>query len=136
MNETSARIANILLVDDHGDSLLFMSMLLNSAGYSTATAVNLAEARELCRSTPFDLVITEADLPDGNGMALLSQIPQVCPSKGIVVSGDSEDLYEHLGLREPWSDYLLKPIRFGDLLAAVKRALSQTEPTLVASNLH
>ena len=41
MNETSAPIANILLVDDHGDSLLTMSMLLTSAGYSTATAVNL-----------------------------------------------------------------------------------------------
>ena len=121
--------ASVLSVDGHKHTLAVMGKLLRWSGYSTATAASLAEAKQLCQSKAFDLVVTEVRLPDGNGMTLLSQMLQHRPRKGIVVSADGEDLYEHLGLREQWNDYLLKPIRLEDLLLAVRRALAgETKP--------
>jgi DNA-binding response OmpR family regulator len=127
MNKPFAFPASVLLVDGHKNTLAVMSKLLRWSGYSTATAATLAQARQLCESKKFDLVVTEARLSDGNGMTLLSQTVGHRPRNGIVVSADSENLYEHLGLREQWNDYLLKPIRFEDLLAAIRTALAASE---------
>ena len=125
MSESPALRPSILVVDDHADSVKVLARLLKSAGYSASTAGSLAEARHLCQATKFDLVIADVCLPDGNGLDLLPQVAQAC-AKGIIVSGDSEELHHHLGARSQWSDYLVKPILFENLLATVGRVLARS----------
>lgn len=124
MSESPARATSILVVDDHADTVKVLAKLLKSAGYSVSAAGSLAEARRICQATKFDLVIADVSLPDGNGLDLLPQIAETCPAKGIIVSGDSKELYKHVSATSQWSDYLVKPIMFENLLASIGRVLA------------
>jgi DNA-binding response OmpR family regulator len=114
----------ILVVEDDADTARMMSRLLISSGYSTMTAGSLAEARQLCDKHRFDLLITDLSLPDGSGTDLLRH-DQKCFGKGIIVSGHEDERHETLGIAWGYSDYLIKPIQFDDLLDVVRRVLEK-----------
>ena len=61
----------ILLVDDHEDTLEFMSRFLTLCGHEVATASNYREALSVGQMQEFDLVISDIGLPDGNGYELM-----------------------------------------------------------------
>lgn len=115
--------ASILIVDDDESTLRAMGRLLRSVGYVTALAHTSAEAKQICRDRSFDLVIADVVLGDGNGIEMLARLKRTLPAKAIIVSGDKEELHEHLGLRAGFSDYLVKPIHFEKLLEVVRRVL-------------
>lgn len=114
--------ARILVVEDDADTARMMSRLLNSSGYPTMTAGSVAEAKKLCDGNRFDLLIADLSLPDGSGADLLRH-DENCFGKGIIVSGHDEEHREILGMTAGYSDYLLKPIRFDELLNVVRRVL-------------
>jgi DNA-binding response OmpR family regulator len=116
--------ARILVVEDDADTARMMSRLLNSSGYPTMTAGSVAEARQLCDEHRFDLLIADLSLPDGSGADLLRH-DEKCFGKGIIVSGHDEQRQEAIGVTPGYSDYLLKPIRFDDLLNVVRRVLEK-----------
>lgn len=116
--------ASILIVDDDASTLSVMGRLLRSVGYVTELAGSIAEAKLLCWGKSFDLVIADVRLPDGCGIDMLARLKRTLPARAIIVSGDSEELYEHLGLEGEYSDYLVKPIHFDKLLEVVRRVLA------------
>ena len=75
MNETRSA----LVVDDERDIRELLVLTLGRMGLRISTAANLAEARELLASNPYDLCITDMRLPDGNGIELVSEIAQHYP---------------------------------------------------------
>ncbi len=70
MNETRSA----LVVDDERDIRELLVLTLGRMGLRISTAANLAEARELLASNPYDLCITDMRLPDGPVM-------QVCDAQ-------------------------------------------------------
>ena len=122
VKEACTGSVRILVVEDDADTARMMSRLLNSSGYPTMTAGTVAEARQLCDGHRFDLLIADLSLPDGSGVELLRH-DENCFRKGIIVSGHDEDAHTALGVAAGYSDYLLKPIRFDDLLKVVRRVL-------------
>lgn len=116
--------ARILVVEDDADTARMMSRLLNSSGYPTMTAGSVAEAKQLCDENRFDLLIADLSLPDGSGADLLRH-DQNCFGKGIIVSGHDDQRQETVGMAAGYSDYLLKPIRFDELLTVVRRVLGK-----------
>lgn len=122
--ESSTASVRILVVDDDVDTARMMSRLLNSSGYPTTTAGSVAEARQLCDGQRFDLLIADLSLPDGSGADLLRH-DEACFGKGIIVSGHDEQCHAALGSEAGYSDYLIKPIRFDDLLNVVQRVLKK-----------
>ena len=63
-------MSNILLVEDDLDLRLVMENILLDAGYEVDVTGTVADGCELLGSRPYDLVITDALLPDGTGMAV------------------------------------------------------------------
>ena len=124
VQQPPTKSARILVVEDDADTARMMARLLNSSGYPTMTAGSVAEARQLCDEHRFDLLITDLSLPDGSGTDLLRH-DENCFGKGIIVSGHDEERHESLGMTAGYSDYLLKPIRFDDLLDVVRRVLEK-----------
>lgn len=122
VEQPPTKSARILVVEDDADTARMMARLLNSSGYPTLTAGSVAEARQLCDEHRFDLLIADLSLPDGSGADLL-QHDEKCFGKGIIVSGHEDERHGTLGMAARYSDYLLKPIRFDDLLNAVRRVL-------------
>ena len=65
--------ARLLVVDDEPDLRQLYELALVREGYQILTAGTLAEARALMAERPFDVLITDMNLPDGQGLELLKR---------------------------------------------------------------
>ena len=75
----------ILVVDDTLTSRMLLRNIFESAGFAIKTANDGAEALKLLRSEPFDLVITDIEMPVMNGFELTEQIRQESSTSEIPV---------------------------------------------------
>jgi signal transduction histidine kinase len=118
------KAVRILLVDDHEDTLEFMSRFLTLCGHEVAHASTYRAALSVARQQKFDLVISDLGLPDGNGYELMRALQALSPVKGIALSGygmiaDVED-----SLTAGFSAHLTKPCDLSVLTATIERVLS------------
>lgn len=116
---TGATVPSILLVEDDEHVRKPLEMLLSFERYEVTAAENAAKAAFLLGWKPFDLLLTDVSLPDGNGLAIADKANEI-GMPALVVTGYT------LGLK-PGSldgyDYLLKPVRERALLEAIRRRL-------------
>lgn len=64
----------ILTVDDESHILHVVSLKLKNAGYTVVTAPDAEEAFEAAQATPFDLVITDFQMPGMTGLELARKL--------------------------------------------------------------
>src|SRR6266446_5525114 len=116
-------MARILLVEDDPDVRPLMEHILLAHGYQVTTAETVAIANALLSAVPFDLAICDVNLPDGSGLTVADRAA-AAGVKALVVTGQG------LSLR-PGSlsayDYMLKPLRGGELLAGIARRLAEED---------
>jgi len=72
--DTAAKLPRILLVDDHPDTVAIMSLVLTRRGYSVVRAYSVTAARAAAETHQCDLLITDGNLPDGNGIELMREL--------------------------------------------------------------
>jgi DNA-binding response OmpR family regulator len=112
--------SRILVVEDSLHARNGVVALLEGAGYDVTGTSSMREAVEIVESEPPDLIITDVRLADDNGLYLAAVNPSGIPV--VVVTG-----YPDRGLeteaRELGAEFLLKPFRPSELLAAVERRL-------------
>lgn len=115
----------ILAVDDDAGVLQLIVRLLGQAGYRILTASNGLEALQVYESyaPSLDLVLTDVDMPEMNGLELAARIHSAHPSaKVLLMSGgvpaDLGDVLESRSL-------LRKPFRPHELVAAIQGACRQ-----------
>ncbi len=85
-----------------------------------ATAGTAAEARRVIAETRPDILVTDIQLPDGNGISL---IEETTPRAAIVITGHSQIEFAQKALRAGAVDFLLKPLDDQELRSAVQRAV-------------
>ncbi len=81
--QPSFKKKRILAVDKDPYSLKVIELLLRSLGVVVLTSHTGAEALALARSGPLDLMVTEIDLPDMNGLDVIRYVRED-PSLAIV----------------------------------------------------
>lgn len=74
MQETAQQRKSILVAEDSITSRMLLKNILESAGYEVATAVDGAEALTMLRNRPFDLVVTDVEMPRMDGFELTQKI--------------------------------------------------------------
>jgi DNA-binding response OmpR family regulator len=114
-----------LLVEDNKDTLRYLATVLRRRGHDVVIADSLAAARaamEVEAEVPFDLVISDIELPDGNGLELMREIKAGAKIPGIAMSGfgAEEDLRQSRDAG--FFDHLTKPIDMNRLDTAIRRA--------------
>ncbi|HZS45187.1 MAG TPA: response regulator [Blastocatellia bacterium] len=65
---------NILCVDDHGDSVTMLKVLLEMEGYNVTVACSGYEALEILKTQHFDLHILDIHMPDMSGLELCGKL--------------------------------------------------------------
>ncbi len=75
----------ILIVDDEEPIRIMASKLLSMMGLSSVAASNGEEALKLFQQDPFDLVITDLDMPKIDGLTLASSIKEKSSGTPIVM---------------------------------------------------
>lgn len=114
----------ILIVDDEQIIRESVSFVLQKEGFAVAEAGNGRIALDLHRERPFDIVITDIEMPEMRGTELLRHIRQESPETFVIIVtafGSVETAIT--ALREGASDYVLKPINFDDLLLRIRKLL-------------
>ena len=112
----------ILVVDDEQIIRESLSFILIKEGYNVEEATNGKDALAKHETNPFDIIITDIEMPEMKGVDLLKQIRQRTPQTLVVIItafGSIETAVT--ALREGAADYILKPINFDDLLYRVKK---------------
>ncbi len=110
----------ILLVDDEPTQRLIMARLLKRAGYEVDTASNGKEALDKIEAGDFQLMITDWEMPEMDGIALCSAL-RSSQTKGYIytILLTARDAIEHVvtGLQSGADDYLTKPVVEPELIA-------------------
>ncbi|MBH0181368.1 MAG: response regulator [Nitrospira sp.] len=131
-----------LVVDDHPTNRVILRETLAAQGALITESDNGADAiQEIHRasehSTPYELLLLDASLPDMTGFHMVEQLKTLSVEKGLVTvmltsdhwADDIARTYD-LGL----GGYLVKPIRRADLLQTLSIALTRAKgPRLGAS---
>lgn len=113
---------NILVADDDKAMLNLYSRIFSGTGYTISRVETFAEASELLRKNDYDLLITDLMFPDGVGTELINIFKaRKKEAKSLLVTG-SPHAGERLA-KEGVFDFIEKPFRMEQLLAAVNKAL-------------
>ena len=124
----------ILMVDDEPDLeplvLLRMRRKIRAGTYSFLFAQNGVEALEmLAENEDIDLVVTDINMPQMDGLTLLEQIPNVAGDdvRCIVASayGDMKNI--RTAMNRGAFDFVTKPVDFEDLQITIERTLRHLE---------
>jgi len=117
----------VLLVEDSSTMRSYVVTILESVGVGDIVQVpsGFAALKELPGSR-FDLIITDVNMPDINGLELIRYIrssPTLAQVPMIAISTEGRDRDRERCLRLGANEYLAKPFRPEALIAAVQRQL-------------
>ena len=117
---------NILVVDDDKIILDSLCTFLNEDGFETQGCQTIAKAVGQLQKQSYSLVITEVNLPDGNGFDLLEKIKkEYRQTVVIIITGNGSIEHAVKAIKQGAYDYLTKPIVDDELRMAVERSLKQ-----------
>jgi DNA-binding response OmpR family regulator len=120
MNPPTAQ-ARVLVVEDDPNLRLTLVDNLEEEGYAVQAASTLSEARAHWKATPFDVVVLDIMLPDGDGYALCREMRQAHTSSRVLML-TARTLEDDVvrGFDVGADDYLAKPYRLRELLARIR----------------
>jgi DNA-binding NtrC family response regulator len=124
----ASAINRVLIVDDHFDTLQSIVRLLQRNGYAVCPATTYREATEVAMREGCKLLVSDITLPDGSGLDLMRQL---APDGvlGIAISGHASPDDAHAAHVAGFKAYLVKPIRFADLMESLNRLTSDEQPS-------
>ena len=125
MKESNLKNYEILIVDDEIEYQKVVSMILEDAGFMTASCSNGAEALEYLKENEIDLIITDLRMPVMTGTELIQKIKELEYDADILVVtayGSIEGAVDAIKLGA--ADYFVKSNDLDDLIMKVNRLAS------------
>lgn len=118
----------ILAVDDDPIIVKIVEISLKSKGYQVRLATNGCEAIEALHDENFDLIITDLEMGDPDGIAVLRKAKFLNPRQiGVVMTGNHDVSQAIRAIRAGVDDYLLKPFSLTEVFDCVKRSIDKLE---------
>src|SRR5262245_21562429 len=114
----------VLVVDDDRALRHALTKLLDSAGFSAASAVDGVAALARIQEKSFDLIILDIGLPRMNGLEVLAEIQKLqSPPRVIVVTADDTPKSVLQAIRDHAHQYIVKPTPPKTIIELVERVL-------------
>jgi len=122
----------ILLIDNDPDLIDALSARLSSEGYHCVTAATGAQGLVRFNDSDIDLVITDLNMPGGDGISLLNRLREESDVPVIVITGFRDDFRRELRdienvttLRKPFETLSLLSLIEAELTLSAESAPSQ-----------
>jgi two-component system chemotaxis sensor kinase CheA len=117
----------ILLAEDSITSRMLLKAMLQSGGYQVKTAVDGMEAFTLLRSEPFDLLVSDVEMPRLNGFDLTARVradPKLSRLPVVLVTALDTREHRERGVDVGANAYLVKSsVEQSNLLETVQRLI-------------
>lgn len=131
----SLKKGNILIVDDNYDMLDLVQRYLKTFNYHTYKASSVNEAIEVLKFTDIDLLITDLNMPDINGIELLKYTEEhysLMPK--LVITGLPSIDNAVTAMKSGALDYLIKPFTSAEFYKAIENSLLKTSSKKIYQN--
>jgi len=126
----------ILVADDEPTFLDSTADLLREVGYECDCAPDAVVARQLLEGNRYDLLIADIKMPGNDELELIRDLPETARGMPAILATGYPSLSTAIdSVQLQVVAYLVKPIDFDEMLAAVQRAigLSRTYRTVAAA---
>lgn len=123
MHAAMPQPARVLVVDDHADIREPLAQYLQRCGLQVRTAGSAAGLHAQLASRPFDLVVLDIMLPDGDGLDLCRHIDTTLATPVILLTAKAALRDRVAGLQTGADDYVVKPFEPSELLARIHAVL-------------
>ena len=100
---------DVLLVEDHADTLEIMSEVLQDAGFRVHTAASAAEAKRVDLDA-IDLIVCDLGLPDQSGLELIAELQAKRRRPALALSGYGMDADIRASKAAGFDEHLVKPV--------------------------
>jgi two-component system, OmpR family, KDP operon response regulator KdpE len=118
----------ILIVDDDASVRRALRTTLQTLGFSTSEASGGEEALVLARTSPYDVVLLDVNMPGMDGLETCRQLRRLLPRIAILmltVRDSEEDKVQ--ALEAGADDYVTKPFHIRELTARVRAAVRRAQ---------
>ncbi|MFC3681474.1 response regulator [Bacterioplanoides pacificum] len=119
-------MASILAVDDSASMRQMVSFTLKGAGYQVMEACDGNEALSIARQNRFDLVLSDVNMPNMNGIELVKELRQLADYKFtpiLMLTTESAGDMKMQGKQAGATGWIVKPFNPDQLLSTIKRVL-------------
>ncbi|ARM31218.1 hypothetical protein B9H02_07845 [Prosthecochloris sp. HL-130-GSB] len=117
----------VLIADDSAVIRVLLSQVTRKAGYTPVTAENGRQALSILQSRHVDLILLDINMPEMNGMEVLSYLKTNEINTPVVMISGSGDIEQAVqSLKMGAYEYLIKPVDPNRLNITLKNALSES----------
>ncbi|MGN0413060.1 MAG: response regulator transcription factor [Lachnospiraceae bacterium] len=127
-------MTKILLVEDDAMIASGIKYALEMEGYEATHVTNIKDALDIITEINFDLAILDMQLPDGIGFDVSDKLKTTTTAIIFLTVVDDENNIVK-AFEDGAADYVVKPFRIRELLARVKRTLSNQNSKARTPNL-
>ncbi len=118
----------LLVVEDERDLAQAVTDHLKAAGHAVDRSATLDEAEAAVRVAPYDLVLLDLRLPDGDGLSLLRGLRDRGDATPVLIITARDRILERIaGLEAGADDYLVKPFDLDEMLARIAAILRRAD---------
>ena len=133
----------IAVVDDDQDVLSWVTLALETEGFTVRSYTDGAEALKAITAQPVDIAVLDIKMPRMDGVELLGHLRKKTAMPVIFLTGKDDETDEVLGLRMGADDYIKKPVSSRVLFERIRAVLrrdelareSDTEPVIQRGEL-
>ncbi|HSO67970.1 MAG TPA: diguanylate cyclase [Desulfatirhabdiaceae bacterium] len=115
----------ILVVDDDASVRSSMTDFFRISGYPCFMASNAEDALDILKGQNIQIVITDIMMPGMDGLELTDLIKKYFDIDVMVMTGFGGDYSYELAIGKGASDFVIKPIRYPELLLRVNRVIRE-----------
>jgi len=123
----AARTDRILLAEDNTVNQKVALLMLRNLGCRADVAANGLEVIDAVRRQPYDVILMDVQMPEMDGFAATRRLVELYPDRAarpwiVAVTANAMEGDREACLAAGMDDYVSKPIRSGDIAAALERA--------------
>jgi diguanylate cyclase (GGDEF)-like protein len=118
-----------LVVDDKPEIRDTICEFMRMAGFEAETSASAEAALDRIRQTPFDVMIADIAMPGLGGLELTRLVKRDHCADVIVMTGYTQNYTYEEAINIGASDFVIKPVRYEELLLRVRRVLRERELT-------
>jgi two-component system response regulator FlrC len=107
---------------------------LTPAGYQTKEAPDAETALELLTATPFDVVLSDVQMPGHDGLWLVKRIRERFPRVAVLLATAVQTVPPAVSMQDGVIAYLVKPLDRKKVLAAVSEAMNWQQAAAVGKH--